>query len=326
MFVAAPVVLARDHVSSGVSASARCSLRRPAGAYKHLANARRFVCGDVRLALGNRPRTGPAAVAAPVDIRMQAAPVDVQDSPRKSIRFEQHQLIKRLADTIEEVWENKLDLTPYELPEDLGIVEGRLEGERLVIENKCFQSTAFRKMHLELARVGNNLDILHCVMFPNKEYALPMFGADLVGGRGQLSACIVDLSPTSPNGLPAGYVERLEGLERPQFSQPRELPPWGHIFSPFCTFIRPAGENEEDQFLALVRSYMEIHCDMANIMPKLTAVDDINNNLRGQKSYCTSQQQNDKTRRVLEMAFGDAWAERYMTTVLFDLPEEAAHL
>eukprot|EP00741_Cyanophora_paradoxa_P021494 tig00021357_g20750.t1 len=46
MFVAVPVVLARDHVSSGVSASARCSLRRPAGAYKHLASARRFVCGD----------------------------------------------------------------------------------------------------------------------------------------------------------------------------------------------------------------------------------------------------------------------------------------
>ncbi len=28
-----------------------------------------------------------------------------------------------------------------------------------------------------------------------------------------------------------------------------------------------------------------------------------------------------KTRRVLEKAFGSDWAEHYMTTVLFDLPE-----
>ncbi|MFM7880858.1 MAG: phycocyanobilin:ferredoxin oxidoreductase, partial [Microcystis panniformis] len=29
----------------------------------------------------------------------------------------------------------------------------------------------------------------------------------------------------------------------------------------------------------------------------------------------------DKTRRVLEKAFGWEWAERYMTGVLFDLPD-----
>jgi phycocyanobilin:ferredoxin oxidoreductase len=42
--------------------------------------------------------------------------------------------------------------------------------------------------------------------------------------------------------------------------------------------------------------------------------------ITGQHNYCTKQQQNDKTRRVLEKAFGTEWAENYMTTVLFDLP------
>ncbi|MGB3642439.1 MAG: phycocyanobilin:ferredoxin oxidoreductase, partial [Rivularia sp. (in: cyanobacteria)] len=42
--------------------------------------------------------------------------------------------------------------------------------------------------------------------------------------------------------------------------------------------------------------------------------------LEGQLNYCTKQQQNDKTRRVLEKAFGSEWAENYMTTVLFDTP------
>jgi phycocyanobilin:ferredoxin oxidoreductase len=79
----------------------------------------------------------------------------------------------------------------------MGYVEGRLEGEKLIIENRCYQTPQFRKMHLELAKVGNMLDILHCVMFPRPEYALPMFGCDLVGGRGQISAAIVDLSPVN---------------------------------------------------------------------------------------------------------------------------------
>ncbi|MDR9403508.1 MAG: hypothetical protein RI580_08715, partial [Halothece sp. Uz-M2-17] len=43
--------------------------------------------------------------------------------------------------------------------------------------------------------------------------------------------------------------------------------------------------------------------------------------LAGQQRFCTQQQKNDKTRRVLEKAFGEQWAERYMNTVLFDLPE-----
>jgi phycocyanobilin:ferredoxin oxidoreductase len=44
--------------------------------------------------------------------------------------------------------------------------------------------------------------------------------------------------------------------------------------------------------------------------------------IEGQRRYCSQQQQNDKTRRVLEKAFGEEWAERYMTTVLFDLPPD----
>jgi phycocyanobilin:ferredoxin oxidoreductase len=40
--------------------------------------------------------------------------------------------------------------------------------------------------------------------------------------------------------------------------------------------------------------------------------------IAGQQYYCEKQQQNDKTRRVLEKSFGSEWADRYMTTMLFD--------
>ncbi len=228
-------------------------------------------------------------------------------------------MIRGLADSIEAVWRQYLNLSDYDLPADLGYVEGRLEGEKLIIENSCYQTPQFRKLHLELARVGNSLDILHCVMFPRPDYPLPMFGCDLVGGRGQISAAIVDLSPVQET-LPISYEKALAALPGHPFSQERGLPDWGKvIFSPFCRFIRPANQDEESAFIELITQYMTVHCQAAQKLEATPA--ERHEILAGQRRYCTQQQQNDKTRRVLEKAFGDAWAERYMTTVLFDIPD-----
>ncbi|MBE9076458.1 phycocyanobilin:ferredoxin oxidoreductase [Romeria aff. gracilis LEGE 07310] len=249
-------------------------------------------------------------------------------SAQSSIR-QQHPLIQQLADRIESLWQSYLELSPYYLPDNLGYVEGRLEGERLTIENRCYQAPQFRKLHLELARLGDSLDILHCVMFPRVEYALPMFGCDLVGSQHQISAAIVDLSPTSSAAsgsgagaprLSAAYREALTDLNLPMFSQARSLPAWGKIFSEFCCFVRLTDRAEEKQFLARVESYLRLHCQQARATP--ATPEQASALLAGQRRYCTQQRQNDKTRRVLEKAFGAAWAERYMTTVLFDLPEE----
>lgn len=236
-----------------------------------------------------------------------------------ALRQQLHPLIGQLADCIEAVWQQELDLEPYAMPEDLGYVEGRLEGEKLVIENRCFQTTEFRKLHLELARVGTNLDILHCVMFPRPAYPLPFFGTDIVGGRGQISAAIVDLSPANATRtLSEAYCQALASLPSPAFSQVRDLPEWGDIFSPFCLFIRPADAAEEVAFLQRVESFLRIHCQRARLTAPVTSSAAAEEILQGQRYYCQKQQQNDKTRRVLEKAFGPEWAERYMTTMLFD--------
>jgi phycocyanobilin:ferredoxin oxidoreductase len=238
-----------------------------------------------------------------------------------SLRSQQHSLIRQLADSIEAAWSRHLELSPYPMPAELGYVEGKLEGEKLTIENRCHQTPQFRKLHLELAKVGTNLDILHCVMFPRIEYALPMFGCDLVGGRGQISAAIADLSPlNSDRTLPAEYASPLQALPALNFSQARDLPDWGDIFSQFCIFIRPASPQEEAMFLARVEAFLEIHCTRA-IAAKPSSTEQQREILSAQQYYCNKQRQNDKTRRVLEKAFGNDWADYYMTTVLFDLPE-----
>lgn len=238
-----------------------------------------------------------------------------------SLRSLQHPLIRQLADCIETAWASHLELSPYPMPAELGYVEGRLEGEKLTIENHCYQAPQFRKLHLELAKVGTTLDILHCVMFPQPEYDLPMFGCDLVGGRGQISAAIADLSPLSHDrNLPAEYTKALKTLPKQNFSQPRELPAWGDIFSEFCIFVHPHSQAEEKMFLERVQAFLEIHCRQAIAAQPVSKERQIEI-LTAQQYYCTKQRQNDKTRRVLEKAFGADWAEHYMTTVLFDLPE-----
>lgn len=238
-----------------------------------------------------------------------------------SLRSRQNPLICQLADCIEDVWQNHLDLSPFSVPEDLGYVEGSLEGERLVIENHCYQTPQFRKLHLELAQVGNGLDILHCVMFPQPDYALPIFGADLVGGRGgAISAAIADLSPVNADrSLPAHYHQALAALPELPFSQPRALPEWADIFSEFCLFIRPSNAAEEAAFLKRVHEFLTIHCQIANTAVPVDSDQDVARVLAGQQYYCAKQQQNDKTRRVLEKSFGAEWADRYMTTMLFDV-------
>lgn len=238
-----------------------------------------------------------------------------------SLRSQQHSLIRQLADSIEAAWSRHLELSPYPMPAELGYVEGKLEGEKLTIENRCHQTPQFRKLHLELAKVGTNLDILHCVMFPRIEYALPMFGCDLVGGRGQISAAIADLSPlNSDRTLPAEYASPLQALPTLDFTQARDLPAWGDIFSQFCIFIRPGSPQEEAMFLARVEAFLEIHCTRA-IAASPSSTEQQREILSAQQYYCNKQRQNDKTRRVLEKAFGNDWADYYMTTVLFDLPE-----
>ncbi|MGC1305964.1 MAG: phycocyanobilin:ferredoxin oxidoreductase [Phormidesmis sp.] len=243
----------------------------------------------------------------------------VQEVRHSSLREHQYPTIRTLASTIESLWQEHLALSPYETPADLGYVEGALEGERLTIENRCYQTPQFRKLHLELAKIGKNLDILHCVMFPRPEFNLPIFGVDIVAGRGQISAAIVDLSPVSlTRSLPPQYEQRLSELPEVDFSEPRDLPEWGKIFSDFCLFIRPAPE-EEGAFIRRVSQYLSIHAQIASEAAPTSDLSQQAAILAGQRNYCLQQQKNDKTRRVLENAFGVEWADRYVKTMLFDM-------
>ena len=162
------------------------------------------------------------------------------------------------------------------------------------------------------------------MFFPDPRYDLPVFGADIVAGRGVVSAAIVDLSPVTGQ-LPEPVLRRLEALPRRSFSQERELPEWGTIFSPYVRFVRPADAAEEEQFIAVVVDFLEVLA-AASREAEPQPIDHPDTVLRhqGQLSYCQQQKRNDKTRRVLEKAFNPQWADRYIEELLFDDPAPLA--
>lgn len=235
-----------------------------------------------------------------------------------------HPLVDALADRIRLFRDGLPGLAPLPIDPELEAISGSLDGERLFIRNELHHCQGLRKLHLETARLGAGLQILHSVFFPDPHFDLPIFGADIVASRGVVSAAIVDLSPVD-GPLKMSLSQALAAQPRGPFSQMRDLPPWGTIFSPHVLFVRPQGQQEEGAFVDAVAGVLAV---LAAAVPRAIpqASDDPATVRRwqGQLNYCRQQKQNDKTRRVLEKAFNPAWADHYIEQLLFDDPPELA--
>jgi phycocyanobilin:ferredoxin oxidoreductase len=231
-----------------------------------------------------------------------------------------HPLADALAERIRCSWSGLPELAPLPVAADLEAISGSLDGERLFIRNELRRCRGLRKLHLETARLGAGLQILHCVFFPDPRFDLPIFGADIVAGPAGVSAAIADLSPTGPV-LPEAIAAGLAALPAHPYSQPRELPAWGTIFSPFVRFVRPVTAEEERWFVEEVDGLLDVlSAALDTTEPQAPEDPATVARYHGQLSYCQQQKRNDKTRRVLEKAFHPAWADRYIEELLFDDP------
>jgi phycocyanobilin:ferredoxin oxidoreductase len=231
-----------------------------------------------------------------------------------------HPLVDALAARIRERWQQFPELAPLPVDPELEAISGSLDGEALFIRNELRRCRGLRKLHLETARLGAGLQILHCVFFPDPRFDLPVFGADIVAGPAGVSAAIVDLSPVTAE-LPAGVSRALARRPPRLYAQERELPAWGSIFSPFVRFVRPTCPSEEQTFVDEVADVLAVLAEaVAAAQPQAPDDPATVERWEGQLRYCRQQKRNDKTRRVLEKAFNPAWADRYIEELLFDDP------
>ena len=210
------------------------------------------------------------------------------------------------------------DVGPLNIDPKSSKICSNINREELFIVNEFYQAKGFRKIHLEVAKLGKSLQILHCVFFPDPCYEVPIFGADLVANSNKISAAIVDLSPVGKD-LPDYLISQIRSLQVPKFNDPGKLPEWGFIFSPYVCFIRPIDCLEEKLFLKLIDQYLSL---LLSLLVKVGA-DEINSldtmdRLKYQKRYCSNQKLNVKTRSILTKFFDSSWADEYINKILFE--------
>ena len=210
------------------------------------------------------------------------------------------------------------DVEPLNIDSKSKRIYANLNKEELFISNEFYQAKGFRKIHLEVAKLGKKLEILHCVFFPDPCFELPIFGADLVANSNNIAAAIVDLSPVGEH-LPDYLVSQMRSLQIPKFNEPGKLPKWGSIFSPYVCFIRPVDLFEEKLFLKLIDQYLSLLLSLL-VRGKEDEINssDTLNRLNYQKRYCSNQKLNDKTRAILTKFFGSSWADEYINKILFE--------
>ena len=110
-----------------------------------------------------------------------------------------------------------------------------IKHNEVYISNEMWHCPGLRKIHLEVAKT-KHLDVLHCVFFPDPRYNLPIFGADIIATPSVVTAAIVDISPISG----ADYIyDKIKIIsDNFTFNEPRPLPEWADIFSPYMKFQR----------------------------------------------------------------------------------------
>ena len=238
----------------------------------------------------------------------------------KSVSCTQSKLNPLLIEAIELI-KNRIktlsDVKPHCFDPKSSEIYKEINNEELFIFNEFYEAKGFRKIHLEVAKLGNSFQILHCVFFPDPCYELPIFGVDLVFSSNNISAAIVDLSPVGKK-IPHLMISQMELLHVPKFKETRMLPDWGYIFSPYVCFIRPVDSVEEKSFLNLIDQYLSILLSLALVVriDKINSIETINR-LEYQKRYCSNQKLNDKTRVILSKFFGSAWTDEYISKILF---------
>ena len=240
-----------------------------------------------------------------------------------------HHLVQKLATNIRVTYSALPGIKPLKVHQDLATISGNLEEEKLLIHNELYKCPGLRKIHLETAKLGS-LDVLHSVFFPDPNYDLPIFGADIVATPRGVGAAIVDLSPV--NGLSKHITDQLvEKSNKYRFKERRALPLWGdEIFSPYCKFVRLKNKKEEGDFASMVQDYLDVftHELMENVEKGAYQSHwvDIMKRFDGQLWYCKQQRKNDKTRGILAKCFDEKWADKYLNNILFDDPKTpAAH-
>ncbi|NCJ06084.1 phycoerythrobilin:ferredoxin oxidoreductase [Synechococcales cyanobacterium C] len=231
--------------------------------------------------------------------------------------------------------QERLPLQPYPIPagfESKSALVGKGKHQETVVTTSvAFQTPKLRQIRAAHVQGGKSLQVLNFVIFPQLQYDLPFFGADLVTlPGGHLIA--LDMQPLFRDDpqYQAKYTQPL----LPTFEHFRQHLPWGGdfpaeaqpFFSPAFLWTRP--EKTEvvethvfEAFLAYLHQYLDFVEQAEPILEpqSLAAIE------QAQLRYLRYRAEKDPARGMFTRFYGPEWTEEYIHGFLFDLERQLTH-
>lgn len=222
----------------------------------------------------------------------------------------------------------RLDLAPYPIPagfESKEAITGKGKKEQLVVTTShAFKSSKLRQIRAAHVQGGDALQVLNFVIFPQINYDLPFFGADLVTlPGGHLIA--LDMQPLFHN---LAYQKQYSDPILPIFNKYQKDLPWGgdfpeeakQFFSPAFLWTRPKEtEAVQTTVFAAFQDYLQAYLDLVDRAEPLTDSQRLAEILQAQRNYINYRAAKDPARGMFLRFYGEEWTEEYIHGFLFDL-------
>lgn len=220
----------------------------------------------------------------------------------------------------------KLDLKPFPIPEGFERKEaitgkGRKQAT-VVTTSYAFQTNKLRRIRAAHVQGGNSLQVLNFVIFPNLNYDLPFFGADLVTlPGGHLIA--LDMQPLFHHEF---YQKKYTEPILSTFNCYLKDLPWGGdfpeeakpFFSPAFLWTRPSDTQlVETKVFEAFKDYLEAYLDFVNLAEEIRDTQELENIKTAQQNYINYRSEKDPARGMFTRFYGEEWTEKYIHDFLF---------
>ena len=227
--------------------------------------------------------------------------------------------------------EDRLDISDYPIPsgfEQKSAVTGK--GKRAAtVTTTSYGAKAPKLRQIRAAHVqgGEALQVLNFVIFPELNYDLPFFGADLVTlPGGHLIA--IDMQPLFQT---EAYKEKYSAPILDMFRRYQKDLPWGGdfpeeakaFFSPAFLWTRPAATSDvETLVFKAFQDYLAAYIQFVEQAEPIDDRETLKAIKQAQLSYVRYRAEKDPARGMLTRFYGSEWTEDYIHGFLFDLEKD----
>lgn len=225
--------------------------------------------------------------------------------------------------------QERLNLHPYPIPPGFEGKQGTMgkgkRQENVLTTSHAFKSPKLRQIRAAHVQGGASLQVLNFVIFPEPNYDLPFFGADLVTlPGGHLIA--LDMQPLFRDD-PTYQTKYTEPI-LPIFRTHQQHLTWGGdfpeeaqpFFSPAFLWTRPQEtEVVKTRVFGAFKDYLSAYLDFVAQAEPIANPQEIERILQAQRRYIDYRAEKDPARGMFTRLYGSEWTEEYIHGFLFDL-------